>query len=877
MHSVNPRLLFYISAILLLVSATSHAQRTTSFSHTANTVVRPMNKSSQDFWLTMSQIYNQGSTGQAYYLYVSADSATTINIQVPNSTAQTFLVPKDSMITFSIPLAWEVITSGVVENKGIHVWSANANLSMYELSRNPASADGMYVLPTNRLGIEYVVASYTSLFEASFDYPSEFSLVSPQDSTLVIVSPSWDIRKSGQPYTALHVRSIPFVEHLQQGQCVQYQVTQAQNSDDYDVTGTVINSNLRVGLVAGSQCSNIPPDYPYCDYLTDMIPPVSAWGRSYYGASFISRKGGDSYLVIASADGQTIYRSDNTGVHSFAQLNKYNYSRQTDIDVAQHFYSDKPFLLAQYINSTGWPDGGSLNNGIGDPSMVVLNPVENFSNDIRFLLPQTSGSATFKNYVNIVVPIAVADTTFLDGIQIAMHPNGTKGTIDNAFEIYRFAGLTSGVHRVTSTGPVGGYMYGYGAYDSYAWSMDLGVPSGSDADAPQLLSTTNNCSCSRLVVGKFQGAGLATITVAALTNANVVIDPSFKPSTGQNSVSYAVCAIDPLSPAAVLVTVYDMAGNATTITSTYKGASLGFSATTLDFSDTSGASIRRLTVYNRSADSLSLSSAHLLRHSGAFAIDSNSSKKIAPGDSSVIKLSYTSRNVYDDIDSLQISDSCQSMFVTLKSNVWTAQNITTSDSCVGVGFWKYDTLSLDNRLSSDTLIIDSIVFNDPHFQYLGMFPIIVPPHKTGIVPFIFTPSSGQDYATSIVLYSSRSGKFIAAAKGCGGSGLGVASPIDPLAKLPVNEHLLLLPATPNPVTGTSSRDILFTIGLRDRAAISFGLYDLLGKERFVISHDLWHPAGMSEFHMDASKLAPGTYIYRLESLGEVRSGKLVIR
>ncbi len=87
-------------------------------------------------------------------------------------------------------------TSGVVENKAVRVWSDDADLSVYELSRNPATSDGIYVIPTVGWGKDYVVASYSSLFELSFDYPSEFSIVSAMDNTNVAITPNTDVRAS---------------------------------------------------------------------------------------------------------------------------------------------------------------------------------------------------------------------------------------------------------------------------------------------------------------------------------------------------------------------------------------------------------------------------------------------------------------------------------------------------------------------------------------------------------------------------------------------------------------------------------------------------------------------------------------------------------
>ena len=54
-------------------------------------------------------------------------------------------------------------SSGDVEtDKGIHIWSDDADIAVYFLSRVPFTSDGMYVIPTTGWGKEYVVGSYAS-------------------------------------------------------------------------------------------------------------------------------------------------------------------------------------------------------------------------------------------------------------------------------------------------------------------------------------------------------------------------------------------------------------------------------------------------------------------------------------------------------------------------------------------------------------------------------------------------------------------------------------------------------------------------------------------------------------------------------------------
>ncbi len=246
----------------------------------------------RDLWFTMARNY-ESQGGKYYQLYVTSPNATTVNIQVTGGTTFKKAIQPLEVLPFIIPLGWEVTSSGVVEDLAIRIWSTNADLTAYMLSRNPATSDGMYIIPTIGWGTEYVVAGYHSLYEGfgtTYDYPSEFSIVANQDNTVCQVIPTGDIRKNGLKNEVLHKKGAAFTETLDRGQCVQYMLTEAQNADDYDVTGTIVRSNKPVGIVGASQCPNIPPEYPYCDHICDMIPPIRTWAKTYYTLPFYNRK-----------------------------------------------------------------------------------------------------------------------------------------------------------------------------------------------------------------------------------------------------------------------------------------------------------------------------------------------------------------------------------------------------------------------------------------------------------------------------------------------------------------------------------------------------------------------------------------------------------
>lgn len=548
----------------------------------------------RDFWFAIPQNYQSAAAAGKYFnIYVGSLQNTTVNVQVPDQPLiQRSVIAGEVTILTSpadIPLDKELTSSGVVEtNKAIHVWSDDADLSVYFLSRAPFTTDGMYVIPTMGWGRRYVIASYASLSvdPKISDDPSEFALVADQDSTVVTITPSHDIRMNGADTVVLHQKGVPFNEILQKGECIQYQITAIADtgSDISDITGTVVTSNHSIGAIGASVCPFIPTSDPYCDYILDMLPPLRTWSGKYYSAPFAGRKfGGDAFLVVASADSQQVMRNGQVA----AVLNANDHFFLNDVTEASEWTSDAPFMLTQYIcSSTHGSTTPSIRNQ-GDPAMVVINSADQFGKDVLFQTPKidlASGQSAFTNYVNVIIPSDHEAQTTYDGVAVTGNiPNIKKieripipNTTMEAIRLTYLPNQGEGTHIVSSDTGVGVYIYGYGTDDSYAWAGNLGVitPNIPDTSAPFALGNGLPSAHRITVNDDLPGASkLNEIAIDALENMHVTIDRSFVPGEGIGNSYYDLSVIDNAKPARALVSVYDMAGNRTRIESKYSVAS----------------------------------------------------------------------------------------------------------------------------------------------------------------------------------------------------------------------------------------------------------------------------------------------------------------
>ena len=354
----------------------SHAQSivTTSASSRADLAAQPMGR---DFYFAAPESY-QDQPGKSYSINICANANATVHLQFPGKAADTLQLKVFRIRQFLMPLSWEIKTSGIVENKAIHIWCDNADLSVSILASDPYGSEGTQILPASAFGMDYVVASYNSLYEAipyfSADYPSEFTVTAIADNTVLTITPTQDIRDTSA-IGVLHRRGVQFNEILQAGQAVQYKLTQATSGTSFDATGTTIHSTKPIGVIGATQDANIPWNSQYPNFICEAIPPIRTWGMRYYTAPFFGRKGGDTFLVIASADSQAIYTQDYNGKQLCATLKKNAHFWVNDVATARAWTSDRPFLLMQYSNSSQYSDAS---NTVGFRTMMSVPPQSAF-------------------------------------------------------------------------------------------------------------------------------------------------------------------------------------------------------------------------------------------------------------------------------------------------------------------------------------------------------------------------------------------------------------------------------------------------------------------------------------------------------------------
>ena len=290
-----------------------------------------------------------------------------------------------------------------------------------------------------------------------------------------------------------------------------------------DFTGTRVDPDKPVAVFSGSEASDVP-DFPdlttrqcCADHLEHQIFPVTTLGRSFIalktpsrtqalanaGANVKVNKHENEYFRVLSA-GEFVQVTTNLDAPyaRFSVANRKFAQIKTDRDFT--IQASGPVSVGQFVASQDEAGVPSTLPG-GDPSFIVLPPVEQFRKDYLFLTPDKYSF----DFLLIAAPrgakVLLDGRTLKDGCDTATGKKiccrkSTVGgvrrpaeTADTIYEAYKcqlaFPVIQStkvppdnllpgeqsdGVHTLKADQPVGLVVYGFDAFVSY------GYPGGTD-------------------------------------------------------------------------------------------------------------------------------------------------------------------------------------------------------------------------------------------------------------------------------------------------------------------------------------------------------------------------------------------------------------
>ena len=463
----------------------------------------------KEFWVVFPPHAPAGNSLAELSLYISSDKNTSGHIVINGDstpfniiafTPQEFILPRSKTYVSGAESATVDSLKKVVLNKGIKVIVTEGKpgvvvyAHMYASARSAASI----ILPISVLEKKYQVISYTQsasgAAEAGEFRRSQFSVVAVEDNTVIRIQ----IRKNGQivgePYD---------VELPKAGTIYSFQ-------DPLDLTGTSIESTSvdgsickKIAVFSGSSSVSIGNNGGgSVDPLYQQCYPVNSWGLNYFITPY---RGKNKFIirVLAKEDGTNVVINGQTFSLNANQFKDSSYTNQAAFAIN----SNKPVAVAQFALT----DAADI--GVGDPDMVILNPVEQNINDVTVFL--TPKFAITDQNINVVIRNEGIPSFKING----QKPTSTFVKIANTNysylqDTFKVANGTFLSIRLTSDSGFNAFCYGFGGVESYSYSAGTNVK-----DLFQKLLITNKFASVDAKAVTCKGAPfIASITLQYIPN-----------------------------------------------------------------------------------------------------------------------------------------------------------------------------------------------------------------------------------------------------------------------------------------------------------------------------------------------------------------------
>ena len=442
--------------VLLHFFSTSFAQ---DFSNKGREfwVLFPPHSPSQSNLANLS-LYISSDRTSSGYIVVNGDST---RFSIEAFTPKEFILNRATTYVSGAESASDASDSTIkkiVLNKGIKVIvdDGKPNVVVYAHMYASARSAASIILPTSVLERRYQAITYTQSPTGIDLEPrkSQFSVIAVEDNTTIRIQ----LRKNGQLSGTSFEINLP-----KAGTIYSFQ-------DNADLTGTSIesvasNGNLckKIAVFSGSSSLGIGATTSV-DPLFQQCYPMNSWGLNYFITPFAGK---NKFIVriLAKEDNTRVVLDGKPAIKLNAnEFYESAYSSPLPFSVN----ADKAICVAQFSYTQ------SVDIGVGDPDMVILNSVEQNLNDVTVFL--TSKNKITDQNINVVIKNEGIPSFKING----QLPTGVFKKIPNTNYAYlqeKFVVDTGSFLsvRLSSDSGFNAFCYGFGSYESYMYSAGTNV------------------------------------------------------------------------------------------------------------------------------------------------------------------------------------------------------------------------------------------------------------------------------------------------------------------------------------------------------------------------------------------------------------------
>ena len=301
-----------------------------------------------------------------------------------------------------------------------------------------------------------------------------------------------------------------------------------------DLTGTFIRSDKPISVFVGHRCGQVPSGVEHCNYIVEQIPPDVTWGTKFFTVPLGLRKSGERFKiatttrsihenvtvnVTCTTEGETQSRLVKTG-----EISRFNHLEfDTVVNCSNSMENcrrefccietSQPAIVMMYGKGDSLdkvsPPGEPTDKFWGNPAMVLVPPVSQYSNDYTITTKSNLTKDSFYTFISYVIPAEYFNNST---DQAAVTINGSAFTPDSGYHpIFcsdgqicgygAYSAIDKGDHLVRyDKSAAGMYLYAYGftefasiAYPAGFNMKDLQPPPPPSTTTATESTTTNTC------------------------------------------------------------------------------------------------------------------------------------------------------------------------------------------------------------------------------------------------------------------------------------------------------------------------------------------------------------------------------------------------
>jgi hypothetical protein len=420
--------------------------------------------------------------GAPFAIVVSNPNGTAVAVTIEITGGQSMTVPVDpGQIQAIFPQQLGFPDQGIDGTmKAARAYKITSSQPIVAYQFNPLnnvdvfSNDASLLIPRGGFDQRYIAVSYTTLTRRSppttgvagrDNYNGYVTVVAWQDDTEIQVTPSADT-VAGKDGTPAMVANQPQNFTLNAFDVLSFEAVAGSDPSTNDglnggdLTGTQIQgtNGKSFGVFGGHEAVRISGPMSNCcaDHLEEMLFPTSTWGKQFAIARTTPRRDVPDILrIVAAVPGTqiTISPPPFSGACGTLQANEH-----CDVQITEptEVTGTQPITVAHIMMS-------AINNqdGMGDPSLGIIPPIEQYRTDYKFLAPADYAL----QYVGIVG--VAGDTITLDSQPVTgLQPFGAN-------HVWAAPMIDTGAHTISCPLKCSVEVYGWSQAVSYLFAGGL--------------------------------------------------------------------------------------------------------------------------------------------------------------------------------------------------------------------------------------------------------------------------------------------------------------------------------------------------------------------------------------------------------------------